>query len=587
MSLTIQLLGRPRITRAGVEGYQFRSRKSWALLAYLLLSGRPTPRSQLAELLFAEADDPVRTLRWSLSELRRGLGEGTSVEGDPIVLQLPPDAEVDVDVVTRGSWPQAVALSGLGEDLLSGMALRGAAAFETWLLAQQRHVAAATVAILHEAALGSMSRGASEAAVGYAVRAVAANPLDEDNQALLIRLYRLVGDDTAAASQLAACTALLESELGTAPGPAVLAAARAPREEPVESADEATIAAFLEAGSAAVAAGAVEAGIQSLRTAIRLADGADAPTLRTSARITLGETLIHTLRGLDEEGLCALYDADEIADQEHDLAASAQARAELGYVDYLRARYDRAQRWLTEALELSEPTSATHAKATTYLGLVATDRADYAQAIDWLQQGVASSQAIGDQRREAYGLAMLGRIALLRGDHRTAADQLDASIALAESAHWLAFLPCPQAMRGEVLLAEGDVDAAESMLQQAFARACQLADPCWEGMSARALALVADARGHPREAFALLTDARLRADRLPDRYTWLDGFILDAQCVLGLRHGHPQTQEWVQSLRDLASRTGMRALLRSSLRHGTELGNAGDHEALALLELSA
>ncbi|GAA4348869.1 BTAD domain-containing putative transcriptional regulator [Angustibacter luteus] len=583
MSLTISLLGRPHLTRSDGDAYQFRSRKSWALLAYLLLSRRPAPRAQLAELLFAEADDPARALRWNLSELRRGLGEAATLEGDPLVLRLPVGTEVDVDVLARGSWVQAVALDGLGEDLLAGMSLRGAAGFETWLLAQQRHVAGASVAILHEAALGSMSRGAPEAALGYAVRAVAADPLDEDNQALLIRLYRLVGDDEAAARQLERCTALLERELGTSPGPAILAAARERRAETVESADETTIAAFVEAGSAAVAVGAVEAGVQSLRTAIRLADGAGTDALRTSARLTLGETLIHALRGLDEEGLAALYEADEIAGGCGDRGVMARARAELGYVDYLRAHYDRAERWLTEAIELSEPSSSTRAAATTYLGLVATDRSDDTRAAALLGEAITLSRAAGDRRREAYGLAMLGRVALLRGDVRLAAEQLDASIALAESEHWLAFLPCPQALRGEVLLIEGDVDGADTVLQQAFARSCQLADPCWEGLSARALALVADARGNARGAFSLLADARVRADRLPDRYTWLDGYILDAQCTLGLRHGHPQTQEWVDALRDLSSRTGMRGLVLRSLEHGAALGHADDAAARALL----
>ena len=63
MPLTIQLLGRPGITRDAGEVYAFRSRKSWAVLAYLILGERPPSRSQLARLLFAEANDPVRALR--------------------------------------------------------------------------------------------------------------------------------------------------------------------------------------------------------------------------------------------------------------------------------------------------------------------------------------------------------------------------------------------------------------------------------------------------------------------------------------------------------------------------------------------
>jgi DNA-binding SARP family transcriptional activator len=159
MSSTIQLLGRPRITRGPAGAYRFRSRKSWGLLAYLILSERPPARSQLASLLFGGADDPVRALRWGLSEIRRALGDDGSVDGDPVVLRLPAGAVVDVQVVTKGTWMDAVSLPGLGTDLLEGMAVKGAAAFETWLLAQQRHAAAASEAILHEAALGSMARG--------------------------------------------------------------------------------------------------------------------------------------------------------------------------------------------------------------------------------------------------------------------------------------------------------------------------------------------------------------------------------------------------------------------------------------------
>lgn len=73
MSLTIHLLGRPRIESSSDGVYQFRSRKSWALLAFLILNEHPPTRSQLAALLFAEADDPLRALRWNLSEIRRGL----------------------------------------------------------------------------------------------------------------------------------------------------------------------------------------------------------------------------------------------------------------------------------------------------------------------------------------------------------------------------------------------------------------------------------------------------------------------------------------------------------------------------------
>ena len=196
--VAIRLLGRPSIERPGGQGYRLRSRKSWALLAYLLLAEGNTTRSQLAGLLFAEADDPLRALRWSLAEIRRCLGDEVSLDGDPVVLRLPTGATVDVDVLTHDTWAAGVEVVGLDAELLDGLEISGAPAFESWLLSERRRLAAAAETILHEAALGLMARGALDRARGFAVRAAAMSPLDENHQALLIRLYRLAGDDAAA-----------------------------------------------------------------------------------------------------------------------------------------------------------------------------------------------------------------------------------------------------------------------------------------------------------------------------------------------------------------------------------------------------
>jgi tetratricopeptide (TPR) repeat protein len=299
--------------------------------------------------------------------------------------------------------------------------------------------------------------------------------------------------------------------------------------------------------------------------------------------LSRAEALVHALGGLDEEGLATLHEADEIALANELLDAVAQARAELGYVDFLRGRYDRAELWLTDALKFTDGSPSMKAKAMTYLGAVESDRASYRRASGLLKQAITLSEAAGEPRRQAYGLSMLGRINFFRDALDEAAGQLDASIKLAERDHWLAFLPWPQALRGEIQLARADPAGAAELLQQAFARACQLGDPCWEGISARGLALVADATGDTERAFALLSDARTRCNRLADPYLWLDGYILDAQCELGRRHGHPDTGLWVETMQNLTSRTGMRDLALRSLLHGAALGNKGDAAAAAIL----
>jgi DNA-binding SARP family transcriptional activator len=580
--LTIHLLGRPSIDSDASGGYRLRSRKSWGLLAYLILREHPPTRAQLASLLFSEADDPLRALRWSLSEIRRGLGDGASVEGDPVVLELPADAVVDVEVVTRGAWADAVALPGLGEGLLEGMAIQDAAGFEAWLLSEQRHVVAATEAILHEAALATMSQGDLRAATDHAVRLVGLNPLDENHQALLIRLYRMAGDGEAALRQHAAIRKLFLDELGVAPGPAIAEALRERTETAEPVADEASISAVLEAGAAAVSAGAVEAGVQSLRTAVAMADGADAGRLRVTSRLALGEALIHSWRGQDEEGTAILHKATEVAAAIDEPVLGAEARSELGYVDFLRARYDRAERFFTAAIAEAGDAPTLRAKGTGFLGSVASDRADYPLALGLLGDAVDTARAVGDVRREAYLLTMLGRVHLLREELDLAAEHLDDAIALSEGDRWLSFLPWPQAMRGEVDVARGDTAAGAEVLAQAFARSCQLGDPCWEGTAARGLALVAEADGETDTAFAHLADARVRANRLADPYVWLDVHILDAQCVLGLRHGHPETRGWADRMHDIASRTGMKELVVRALLHRAALGGpdaAGDEAA--------
>ncbi|MBW3619065.1 MAG: SARP family transcriptional regulator [Actinobacteria bacterium] len=583
MPVAIQLLGPPRIDGLRGGGYRIRSRKTWALLAYLLLSEHPPLRSQLASLLYAEADDPLRALRWNLAELRRALGDGTVLEGDPVVLDLPPDTVIDVAVLTTGSWPEAVRLPGLGGELLEGYAPRQSAAFATWLLSAQRHLAAATEAILHEAAVGSLSLGRSADAIAYASRVVALNPLDENHQALLIRLYRLVGDPERARRQYASYAELLETELGLSPGAAVESAVRERRRPTEPTVGPGAVEAVVEAGTAAIAAGAALAGIDALRAAVAMADRAGSPDLRLSTRLGLAEALIHALGGLDEEGLASLHEVDAIAAAAGDRASVARARAELGYVDFLRGRYDRATHWLNDALAFADGDVMVTAKAKTYLGSVESDRSDYPRALALLGEAVGLARQARDRRREAFASSMIGRVHLLRGELVDAGRWLDTATELATGDHWLAFLPWPQALRSEVHLRGGDLDEATAASRQAFARACQLGDPCWEGIAARGVALTAEARGDVDLAFAGLLDARERCNRLADPYVWLDAYILDALCGLGARHGAAGTASWVELLQELTARRGMRELHVRALRHGAAVGDRAAGEAAALL----
>lgn len=585
VGVEVQLLGRPALRRDCEQPYRFRSQKSWALLAYLLLAERPATRSRLAELLFSETEDPLGALRWNLAEVRRGLGDGAVLEGDPVQLELPAGSSVDVHVVTRGAWPEVVGVPSVGDELLEGITVRGASGFESWLATERQHLAAASEAVLHEAAQGLMARGSVAEAVRYARRAAAMSPYDESNRALLIRLLRMSGDDRGAEAEAAAYTRLLDQDLRALPGPVIGSALQEPVPRPAPMTNSVSIEAILESGAAAVAAGATGAGLASLRSAVALADLADERGLQVRARIVLAETLVHSLRGMDEEGVAALFSADRVAEEDGLTGAQAEIRAELGYVDFLRARYDRAERWLRDAEQLAT-TDAVSAKALTYLGSVQMDRAEYDAGFSSLAAAVELARTADQPRREAFAQTILGRAHLLRGEVDGAREALRRSLELVEKDRWLAFLPWPQAWLGEAELLAGDARSAGALLDQAFARACQLGDPCWEGTSARGLALVAEAQGRTGEAFALLADARARCNRLADPYVWLDAHILDAQCLLGRRHSHPQTSEWVGAMQRLASRTEMREMTVRALVHAAALGSEEAADGAALLAAS-
>src|SRR5215216_2230956 len=96
MRRKIRLLGEPAILDGAGRIQTVRGYKAWALLARLLLARGPLDRRILAEELFSEADDPLGSLRWCLTSLRKALDSPDGLSGDPVRCQLPADLYVDV-----------------------------------------------------------------------------------------------------------------------------------------------------------------------------------------------------------------------------------------------------------------------------------------------------------------------------------------------------------------------------------------------------------------------------------------------------------------------------------------------------------
>ena len=156
----------------------------------------------------------------------------------------------------------------------------------------------------------------------------------------------------------------------------------------------------LEAGRAAIAAGAVEAGIDSLRRAC--ADAATHPdlALQGSALLALGGALVHAVRGRDEEGAVVLHEAVRLATEAGDAETAATAYRELGFVDVQAGRRQTAEAWLARAEALAE-TDVQLGAVLGIRGMNASDMGDYPAAFRHLKGSVERSGRGGDPRQQA------------------------------------------------------------------------------------------------------------------------------------------------------------------------------------------
>lgn len=572
--LTIRLLGPPAIERDGRRMRSPRGRKAWALLGYVLLAQRSPGRQHLAELLFSEADDPLGALRWSLAELRRVLGVPDVLGGDPIARSLGEDVLVDVHQLTC-ECPHAAPFLDVGGELLEGVHLSASPQFESWLLVERHRVSATVEARLRQAAVAMLATGRALEATEYASRAVALNPLDEGNHELLVRSLAMAGDRRAALRQIAVCEDTLRRELGVGASLALRDAATvgagAPMAAPLSG--RAAAGSQLEAGRAAVGAGAVDAGLQCLRRAVAEAARCRDAGLQGRALAALGGALVHAARGRDEEGAVVLHEAIGLATRTGDRATAVTAHRELGFIEVQAGRRATGETYLVRAQGLAE-TDEEMAAVLGVRGMNASDRGDYPAAFEHLDESVERAGRCADHRQHAWSLSILARAHLLRGERSQASAALGRSLELVYQQRWMAFLPWPQTLNAELDLYAGDVDAAANGLEHAWELACQLDDPCWEGMAARGLGLLNADRGDHVGAKKWLAEAAYRSNRVSDRYQWVHAHVLDTIITDALEHDDRERAESLTAtLAALAARCDMRELVVRAHLHRSRLGD--------------
>jgi DNA-binding SARP family transcriptional activator len=517
----VRLLGTPGIEATSGERVTVRGQKPWALLARLVLAERPISRRQLALELFPDADDPLGALRWTLASLRKSLGDPELFTGNPVSVDLDEDLTVDVLELLAGRLdPPDDAI------LLDGVDLAVGPEFDTWLLVARQQIGARVGEALREQTLTALARGDGTRAVELAGRAVRRDPFDESAQVLLVRSLMVAGHREAARQHLEEVEALYERELGVGPTPALRSAARTtPAEDPPGVSAPAMAAGLLDSGRAALRAGATEAGIDCLRRAATVARAGGDRALAAETLAELGSSLVHAVRGFDDEGVIHLHEAAQLAAEVGDTRSLVHAVREIGYADVIAGRRPGAVRCFEEARAIADGDAGLLSAVEAYAALNESDWGHHDAAVSAFGHALETARSAGDRRWEGWVLGIGGWALLRAGDAELAAAWERDCLAVVEELHWVAFEPWAVSVHAEATAAVDGASWSEP-LERSFAVSCHLDDPCWEGSLGRMLAMHHLAEERLDDAVHWIVEARRRATRRSDTWTGLYGSIL-------------------------------------------------------------
>src|SRR5262249_15713253 len=141
-------------------------------------------------------------------------------------------------------------------------------------------------------------------------------------------------------------------------------------------------------------------------------------------------------------------------------------------------------------------------------------------------------------------LTHAGRAGLLAGDFSAASGHLGQALQIARTRSWAGVTAAPLALLGHVAVATGDLVAAPALLQEALARARQVAAPCWGTWAAHGVGLHAVAAGELSAALQHLADAVARSRPARGGHLWSHVWALTDAARLGRRLGDPRHVAW-------------------------------------------
>jgi DNA-binding response OmpR family regulator/DNA-binding SARP family transcriptional activator/pimeloyl-ACP methyl ester carboxylesterase len=206
--LTIRLLGEVAVLRDGEPLVLPASKKTRALLAYLVATGRPQRRERLCTLLWEVPDDPRGALRWSLSKLRAVVDEpggAMRILADREIVAFAAEG-VECDLyalrdLTTGRPPALDAApadrlrafaDSINGTFLEGLDLPAQSDFQAWCIAEREDARRHHAAVL-DALFARLSPSAPEAAVPYARQLVGLDAFNEPARVALLELLVRAG----------------------------------------------------------------------------------------------------------------------------------------------------------------------------------------------------------------------------------------------------------------------------------------------------------------------------------------------------------------------------------------------------------
>jgi pimeloyl-ACP methyl ester carboxylesterase/DNA-binding SARP family transcriptional activator len=236
--LEIRLLGELEVCRDGAQVALPQSRKTRALLAFLVMHNAPQRRDALCDLLWEVPDDPRAALRWSLTKLRPILNDENAERLDADrerVRFVPQSALIDFHRVrqTCGGGLEGLTLDQVRElehlfrgPFIKGLDLPAQPAFETWRLGQEEQARRLHLCVLDAMASKLADNPDEHAAVLR--RRIELDPGDANAHATLISLLARAGAHSEAERQKQASEAMLAA-FGSYDEAALADALRQPR----------------------------------------------------------------------------------------------------------------------------------------------------------------------------------------------------------------------------------------------------------------------------------------------------------------------------------------------------------------------